>query len=59
VNLTIFLSGNPGPLSAAPRHPWDRLPARLAMGPAALLILAAITVSFIDERRRLKSKIPV
>lgn len=43
------------PLSAAPHRPWDRLPARVAMVPAALLIIWALTVSFIDERRRLKA----
>ncbi len=43
------------PLSAGPRRPWDRLPARLAMVPAALLVLWAATVSFLDERRRIRT----
>lgn len=40
------------PISASPRMPWDRLPAKIAVYPAGLLILWALTVSFIDERRR-------
>ena len=40
------------PLSAVPRQPWDRLPARLAVVPAGLLILWAMAVSFRDERHR-------
>ena len=44
------------PLSAGPRRPWDRLPAKAAMLPAGLLILWALTVSFVDERRRLAQR---
>ena len=44
------------PLSASPRVPWDRLPAKIAMVPAAALILLALTVSFVDERRRLAQR---
>jgi len=40
------------PLSAAAHQPWDRLPARLAMVPAGLLVLWAIGISFLDGRRR-------
>jgi len=43
------------PLSAGPHQPWDRLPAQAAMVPAACLILWALTVSFIDERRRIQA----
>lgn len=40
------------PLSSAPRKPWDRLPARLAVIPACFLVVLALALSFVDERRR-------
>ncbi len=40
------------PLSAAPHQPWDRLPARWAVYPAGGLVLWALGVSFVEERRR-------
>jgi apolipoprotein N-acyltransferase len=46
------------PLSAAPHQPWDRIPAKAAGPVAGLLILLALTVSFIDELRRKRSGNP-
>lgn len=44
------------PLSAHPRHPWDRLPAKIACALSGLLVCVAIALSFVDERRRIRQK---
>ena len=46
------------PLSAAARLPWDRYPAPWAIYPATAMLLWALTVSFIDNRRRMALPLP-